>query len=348
MSKLLIFSDAHIHPHKGKLKRLEDCLEAFNWVFETAIEKEVQTILFLGDLFQNRQKIETLVYYRVFKILEKYQDIDIYSLVGNHDMWFNDKWDVNSVAPFSALPNFHLINEPIALNIEGLTIDFLPYTRNPIEIIQQYFKKRSRILCGHLAVDNAQLNKVHNIRSDISVEIEKDMVKVDTSVFAGWEKVFLGHYHGEQKLNDRIEYVGSPLQLSFHEAHQKKHIVILDTETLETKYIENTFSPKHLIIPANEVHKHDLSKNFVIIQVEQINSTEIVDMRREILKSSDVQYLEFEEIKPITEKINRDDLQSKFDLAKGDILEKYIDAIDIGSLDRDMLLKYGREICQGE
>ena len=61
MSKLLIFSDVHIHPHKRSVGRLQDCLDALEWVFKTAEEQSVDHILFLGDLFHNRQRIEILM-----------------------------------------------------------------------------------------------------------------------------------------------------------------------------------------------------------------------------------------------------------------------------------------------
>ena len=72
MSKLLIFSDVHIHPHKRSVDRLQDCLNALEWVFKTAEEQSIDHILFLGDLFHNRQRIEILTYHRAFDIFKKY------------------------------------------------------------------------------------------------------------------------------------------------------------------------------------------------------------------------------------------------------------------------------------
>jgi DNA repair exonuclease SbcCD nuclease subunit len=241
-----------------------------------------------------------------------------------------------------------LIAEPSTLAVEGLDIDFLPYTLNPIEIIYSHFRRKARVLCAHIAVDDAQLNKLYNVRSEVSVEIEKDMVKVGVDILDGWERVFLGHYHGEQKLNDRVEYIGSPLQLSFGEAFQKKHIVVMDSETLQTEYIENTFSPKHMIIKSDQIDEFDLNNNFVIIQVPSINSSDIIDMRKNILETKKVQHLEFKELKNRSEDINKEEIQGKFDIAKGDVLERYIVAVGNGGLDRDILLKIGKDICQGE
>lgn len=344
MAKILLFSDIHIHSHKSKIKRLEDCLQTLRWAFQTAVDRGINDVLFLGDLFQHRQKIETLAYFRTFQIFKEYNQLDIVLLLGNHDLWFHDKWDVNSIAPFGSLSNVQIVCEPDTLTVAGLDIDFLPYTRNPGEVIKQ-LSKRSPVLCGHIAIDDAQLNKLYNTRSEVSVEVDNDMVKVTTDILAGWQRVFLGHYHGEQRINN-VEYVGSPLQLNFNEAFQTKHIIILDTETLDVEYVENTFSPKHLIVPANRLAEFDLENNFVRIVVDNMSSPDVVDIRRDL--GNKTGSLEFEERKRWEETINHKELQEKFDLANGDVLQRYVQTVGFGSLDQDLLLEFGREICKGD
>ena len=58
MGKVLLFSDIHIHPHKRRQDRLEDCLSVLDWVFSVAKDKGVKSVLFGGDLFHDRQKID--------------------------------------------------------------------------------------------------------------------------------------------------------------------------------------------------------------------------------------------------------------------------------------------------
>ena len=64
--KILIFSDIHIHPHKKSAERLNHCLEALDWAFDTAKSKGIDKIIFLGDLFHDRQKIDVLAYQKAF------------------------------------------------------------------------------------------------------------------------------------------------------------------------------------------------------------------------------------------------------------------------------------------
>jgi DNA repair exonuclease SbcCD nuclease subunit len=170
------------------------------------------------------------------------------------------------------------------------------------------------------------------------------MVRVGPDIFKKWDKVFLGHYHAEQKLNEKVEYVGSPLQLSFGEAFQKKHIIIFDTYDLSTEYIENTFSPKHFIIKEDEVEKYPLEKNFIRLEVEDIASRQMSEIRQNLVESFKVSSLEIKQIPKKEDHIIKD---AKAILYKEEeMIEKYVEQTNIDSLDKTTLIRIGREICQ--
>lgn len=341
--KILITSDLHIHPHKQSMKRLQDCLDVLRWALETAKSLGINHVLFLGDLFHDRQKIQVFAYQKAFEILRDFPSLDINLLLGNHDLWYYERWDVSSVAPLGAMRHVRVIDRPSTITVAGLPIDFLPFTHNPVAVLSDHFPKKSPVLCGHIAVDGAVLNKVYGTRAEVAVEHDADMVRVGVDLFSGWKRVFLGHYHGEQRLN-HVEYVGSPLQLSFNEAHQTKHLVILDAETLETEYVENTFSPRHLIINAADISKHDLKDNFVDVCVDTADTVDIVDFRNEVLAKHKPASLEFREKKKLVEEV-RPEIFEKFDLASGDVLDRYLAVEEVGHLDKGRLLKIGRDIC---
>jgi len=345
MSKVLVFSDLHIHSHKHSIQRLQDCLDVLRWCFQTARDRNAKDVIFLGDLFHDRQKIQVIAYHNAFKIFQEFRDLNINLLLGNHDLWFYDKWDISSVQPLGAMDNVRVIAKACTLEVAGLNVDFLPFTHDPISVVTNHFKDKSSLLCAHIAVDDATLNEMYSTKAEVSIENEKDMIKVSKEVFKGWRKVLLGHYHCPQQLDDRVEYVGSPLQLSFNEAFQTKHVIILDSDTLECEYVDNTFSPKHLIIRHDEVPYTDLNNNFIQVLVEDVDSSDVIEMKKEITDFGKVQSIEFKEIKTKETKHNHGELQTKFDIANGDVLERYIAAVGIGDLHYNTLLQIGKDIC---
>lgn len=357
--KVLLFSDIHIHPHKRSTDRLEDCLKALDWVFRTACDREIPHIIFAGDLFHDRQKIDVLTYQKTFEVFEKYfcnSLMQIHLLLGNHDLWNFQKWDVSSVHPLRNIDGISIIDKPTTRTIGGYPIAFLPYTHDPIkdlEIVEKEWAewikaepnaKYKKILIGHVAVDGALWNLRFGTTSEVNIEHDGDMTKVGPEIFNAWDRVFLGHYHAEQMLNHKVEYLGSPLQLSFGEAFQKKHIAIYDLATGEIEYIENTFSPKHYIINQSEVDKYDLSNNFVRIEVDDLSSADAVDLRKDLIENKKVGSLEIKQAPKQETHVVKD---AKAILYKEDeMIDRYIEEqVDLDGLDKKKLIDIGRNIC---
>ena len=346
--EVLLYSDIHVHPHKRSQKRLEDCLAALEWVFKTAEDRGISNIIFGGDLFHDRQKIEVYTYQKVFEVFAKWMmkgKFQHYLLLGNHDLWYNEKTTVSSVTPLSALPGIKIISQPQRLEIAGCNWDFIPFTHNPIESLQEFksLHSKTEYAIGHIAIDGAILHGTQ--QADVAIEHDGDMVRVSPSIFGDYKHVFLGHYHAEQRVNAKVEYIGSPLELSFGEAYQEKHIIIFNGITGIKEYILNNFSPKHLVIKADEINKHNLEGNYVQIRVDDIGATDLIKMKKEMSESASLASLEIKKQKKIIEEHVIHD--AKAILYKGDeMLAKYADQVGHVGLDRDKLLQLGKKICE--
>lgn len=353
MSKAIVFTDLHLHRHKDRFDRLEDCLRVLNWIFETAKEKEAKYIFFLGDLFHERSNIDILNYLETFEVFMHHmitdaQDIDLYLLVGNHDMYHKKKWRANSIKPLTAIPRCHIIESPTTTIIDGRRIDWLPHTDNPLESVTNFASEGKSLLFAHISIDGAFLNSVFGTRSDVIVEYDNEMIPVNSSLFTSWEHVYMGHYHGAQKIGDNMEYIGSPLQLSFGEAFQKKHILLLDLETLDVEYIENNFSPVHLMVTPEDIRdeNYSLDGNFVRVIVNEHSVYEVIDLRKEIESKYNVLSLDFK----VKDKKSEEEEEAEIEEAKsilfseGKMLETYVQETGVPKgLDREHLLKVGEK-----
>lgn len=350
MAKVLLFTDIHIHPHKRSQERLNDCLQVLEWVFETAKNEKIKTILFGGDLFHDRQKIDVFTYQKTFEILLKWlptNHFHLYLVLGNHDLWFNEQTSISSVMPFSSLPNCTIIDKPTRYKIEGAFWDFIPFTHDPINAVDLLQKQEGEFqyALGHLAVDGAILHG--SSIADVAIEHDGEMVKIGTSIFKKYKKVFLGHYHCQQILQPNIEYIGSPLQLSFGEAFQDKHIIIFDCNNANIKYINNDFSPRHLVIKPEDTDKYDLEKNFVRIIVENISGADLIDMRKQISQDRNIGSLEIRQQKKSLEKELIDNAKSIL-FKEDEMIEQYVEKVGDNGLDKEKLIRIGKLICERE
>lgn len=356
-----MFSDLHIHKHKGRIDRLDDCLKVLDWVFSSALEQKCDHIFFLGDLFHERNKLDILNYIKTFELIFKRcttdcQDLTFHCLVGNHDMYHKEKWDINSVKPLSAISNFVIYDSPESVILDNVQFDWLPHCDNPIKEIKEFQStdqdefNRRKVLLGHLALSDAMVNTFYGTKSDVIVEHDSDMTTVDSSLFDYWDRVFLGHYHGSQQVTKKVEYIGSPLQLSFGESFQQKHLIVLDCKSIGVKYIVNDFSPKHYILPVKDVinEAYDINGNFIRVVLDADTSeSDIVDVKQLIQTKFKPIYVDFKSeitkknhIKA-TEEIN--DIQNKVNNAAG-LVEEFVDNTDNTELEKQKLIKIGQTL----
>ena len=347
MPKFLLFSDIHVHPHKKSQARLNDCLQALEWVFETAKKEKVNCVLFGGDLLHDRQKIDTLTYVKVYNILSKYQNegFKIYLVVGNHDMWFSNDWSVTSVKPFGSIKNIEVIAEPKNLNLFGVDWFFLPYTHNPVDELKKCTTDISNTyLLGHLSIDGAKLNSSGSV-ADVVIEHDGDMIKISKDLFLKFKIAFFGHYHSYQKLAENVMYIGSPLQLSYGESGDKKHVIILDTDSDELNYIENTFSPVHLYIKEDDLKnytKEELEGNFVTV-LSDGSDDKNTKKNMQLIQEQGASTVQ---VKKMAKASDEHAIQDAKDLLanEDDLLEKYVAQIKDCQLDKTELVKFGQLI----
>lgn len=363
--KLLLSADLHIYAHKKSHERLQDCLKVLDWIFHTAAVKGVDHVIIAGDLFHDRYKIDVPTYQLVFETFQNHCErgaFQTWLLVGNHDMWFHQKWDFSSVIPLCGMPHVTAINQPCVKSLytfdnEYCNVAFLPYTADPIaglkvlDSLDPPVHPPAEILVGHLAIDGACLNPYARTRSEIMVESDGEMVRVDAKIFEKYKQVFLGHYHSSQVLNGNVEYLGSPLQLNFGEAFQNKHIVIYDTKTDMKEYVPNQFSPLHFIIRKSEANEYPIKGNFLKLLPERGQHLDVVETRKEFMEKQGVKSFE---IKPLQK--DDDETEVIVENAKAlladeyEITKQFIEECEragkLGQLRKDKLLRLSEKVIR--
>lgn len=352
MSKVLLCSDIHVFPHKRKSDRLEDCLKALDWMFQVAKKRGIDEILFGGDLLHDRSNIGVLTYIKVYETLKKNctGKLKLYLLLGNHDLWFNDNTSVSSVMPFQALPGVVVINNVDRRTVGGVKWDFIPFTHDPVTALETLgeYDEPAKYCLGHLSIDGAKLNSAGTI-SDVVVEHDGEMVPVSVKLFDRYEYTYLGHYHGSQILNGKVEYIGSPLQLSFGEAFQDKHLIVLDCETGEKEYVLNDFSPRHYYLRADQLDKYDLKGAFVTLITDDMSAVDVAKLRRELLTAKGAATVNVRQLHKKTEEETHVIQDALAILQSEDkMLERYLEEVGTDGLGKERLMDSGKKIIEYE
>jgi DNA repair exonuclease SbcCD nuclease subunit len=346
MAKVIITADLHIHNHRSESRRLDDGLKCLNWIYETALERKIKYVIVAGDFLHDRYKLPTMAYSKACQTVAEYKEkhgINTIFLLGNHDMYYEDNWSVHSLMPIREWAT--VIDKPLSYINDDFAMDFLPYTPKPSAHFP-FFEKPNKTLISHLSVSDAILNAKFDVLSVENDASEKEMLSTDA--FERWKKVFLGHYHYGQKLSPIVEYIGSPMQLTFGEAEQKKHIGVFDTEKLTTEYVINNISPQFIIIDGDVsvLQKMDVHEAYI-----EIRSDAKIDSKFDLAKELEYRGARIIEFKPksmdIVAKAN--DVIDSVQISlkdKNKLVDSFVDeCIEIpDSLDKSALKKIGKEI----
>lgn len=239
--KFVFFTDSHFHLFTNYAKpddefvndRFKEQIEALQKVFDIAREEKAD-VIFGGDLFHKRNSVDTRVYNKVFEVLARNRDIDVYMLRGNHDSVTNSLYTSSSIEPIGYLPNVHIFSSTDTFSFTDVNLVFEPYGDETEEIKEHikgsYDENKTNILVAHLGVEGSLTGKgSHRLEGAFGYQ---DLLP-DNYAF-----ILLGHYHRRQYFtNPNHFYGGSLMQQSFSDEQEANGVHLIDTDKLTTEFI---------------------------------------------------------------------------------------------------------------
>ena len=239
--KFVFFTDSHFHLFTNYAKpddefvndRFKEQIEALQKVFDIAREEKAD-VIFGGDLFHKRNSVDTRVYNKVFEVLARNRDIDVYMLRGNHDSVTNSLYTSSSIEPIGYLPNVHIFSSTDTFSFTDVNLVFEPYGDETEEIKEHikgsYDENKTNILVAHLGVEGSLTGKgSHRLEGAFGYQ---DLLP-DNYAF-----ILLGHYHRRQYFtNPNHFYGGSLMQQSFSDEQESNGVHLIDTDKLTTEFI---------------------------------------------------------------------------------------------------------------
>lgn len=245
--KVAIFSDLHIGVHKNSTEWYKIALKWCSWFTQELENNQIDAIIFCGDYFHHRDTINVQTLNIGKKILDVIsRDVPVYLLAGNHDCYYDDKSDVNSVSLWKN-ENVHVFDKLQTIRLDEQMFVFAPWGTNLQNLPE------GDVLITHCELNNFKLNSGRI--SDCKLEASTLLDQIPLA--------FIGHIHlrAERvyKNNSKIIYVGNPFEMDFNDEGNLKGFYVYDTYTSDIQFIENTVSPKHHKVYTSNIIENNLS-----------------------------------------------------------------------------------------
>ena len=202
--KAAIFTDIHFGLKSNSTLHNEDCLAFVKWATAKAKEEGCETCLFLGDWHNNRASLNILTLGYSLQALEHLNANfeNTYFIPGNHDLYYRDKRDVQSVEWAKHLSNIHICNDWTTMG----DVTIAPWLVGDDH--KKLKKLTGKYMFGHFELPGYLMN---------AMVAMPDHGEITGNDMTGFEHVFTGHFHKRQTQRN-VTYIGNAFPHNYADA----------------------------------------------------------------------------------------------------------------------------------
>jgi predicted phosphodiesterase len=321
MAKIGIFNDTHWCARKSS-KLFQDYFELFykNIFFPTLEKEGIDTIIHLGDAFDNRKLIDfDGLDWTQRVVLDPLKKYNVHLIVGNHDIFLRNSNKINSPQLLlQQYSNINVYSEPTEINVHGLDIFLIPWinSENEISTYDQIKNTKAKMAMGHLELNGFMAHKGHVMEN-----------AREPDPFLKFDKVFSGHYHTRSD-NGKIYYLGNPYEIYFNDVNELKGFTIFDTETMEHEHVNNPYKLHYQLYYDEDTSKAPKDLENKIVRVVVKNKKSVRKFEKYIEKINFQCPYELKIIENI-ETPNTENMENIENEDTMSILHSYIESVDV-------------------
>lgn len=259
--KIGIISDLHLGVHTNSTYWHGVAIKWAHWLRDEFRAKGIKDIVFCGDWHHNRSEISVSTLQISADILEIFKEFNLISILGNHDVYYKHRIDVNSLSIFKGRENITIIDKPVTYEAFGKTITLCPWETEMSQI------PKSDVIFGHFEIETFKMNQYKVCEEGTKIK----------DILAKSNLVISGHFHTRHEkkyTKGTILYVGNPFQMDFGDVDNEKGYHILDLDTLEYTFHQNTVSPLYKKLKLSDL----VAYGSITAEVENIFKENIVKL----------------------------------------------------------------------
>lgn len=238
----MVMTDIHFGLKSNSTVHNEDCLNFIHWATAKAKEEGCDTCLFLGDYHNNRASLNILTLNYSLRGLEHLNANfeRVYFIPGNHDLYYRDKRDVQSVEWAKHLPNVVICNDWF------MSGDVVIAPWLVADDHKRLHKLKGKYLFGHFELPGYLMNAMVAMPDHGDVHAED---------LAGFDHVFSGHFHKRQSKKN-VTYIGNCFPHNYADAGDDERGMMILEWGKEPVFYEWPDQPKYRVFKLSDVLNH--------------------------------------------------------------------------------------------
>lgn len=237
--KRILVTDTHLGHKKASQKYLELTFFLFEDIGNYAEEHGIKELIHLGDFFDNRKNMSLMTLHYARRIGLNLQRFDkSYFIIGNHDLYYKDRYLPNSHELFGSMKHIEVIDEPTEVGNMLLMpwiveeSDFF----NPQDYYIKFGESTADYCLGHWEINGAKMNVSGR---------EAEGSAWNFSSFAQFKQTFSGHFHTPGTYPSNVKYLGASHHMDFNDSGPRGWYVF-DDEDGSLEFIPWDKAPKYI------------------------------------------------------------------------------------------------------
>ena len=240
--KAALFTDIHFGLKSNSIQHNEDCLNFVKWATARAREEGCDTAFFLGDWHNNRASINIVTLNYSLRALEHLNDNfeRVFFIPGNHDLYYRDKRDIQSVEWARHLPNIQIVNDWFVSD----NVVIAPWLVGDDH--KRLSKLKGQYIFGHFELPGYLMN---------AMVAMPDHGEVRREDFGHFGHVFTGHFHKRQTKNN-VTYIGNAFPHNYADAGDDDRGLTILEWGKEPEYHAWPDQPRYRVFQLSDVLKN--------------------------------------------------------------------------------------------
>ena len=258
MSKICLLGDCHFGCRNDNQNFHEHFKKFYDEMFfPYLITNNISKVIQVGDIFDRRKFVNFNSLFQARKyFFDKFDEynIELFTLLGNHDIAFKNTLKVNSPnLLLKGYKNIRQIRDFSSIDLYGTSFDFIPWLceENIEYILKEMESSTSKVCFGHFEINGFEMDR-GNVFKGGKLE-KKDLKK--------YEYVISGHFHHKSD-DGHIYYLGTPYQITWSDYNDPRGFYIFDTSNNDLEFIENPNQMFQKMTYDDEVQDKEYWNNF--------------------------------------------------------------------------------------